>query len=101
MNFLPPACGQNMAEPRRTVAGGRPIDYAFTMTAAALLSAASLALAAAAIAVYAFGLWRRWRPKDGKPAWAAEPQRFREPWTAAAFGLVMMAVLAQAASRLL
>lgn len=67
---------------------------------ASLLHLTSGLLVAAGVLVYAVGLWRRWRPKDGKPGWMSDPSRFKEPWTAAAFGLVIMAVLLQGLARM-
>ena len=62
----------------------------------------SVALAVAAAIVYGIGVTRRWRPgEDGRPAWASEPARFSEPWSAISFGLIMTAILAQAAARML
>lgn len=62
----------------------------------------SVALAVAAGIVYVIGLVRRWRPgENGKPAWAREPGRFTEPWTLGSFVLIVAAIIAQAAARML
>jgi len=60
----------------------------------------AVAAAAGAVIVYGLGLWRRWRPgPDGRPVWASDPNRFREPWTAAAFALVLAAIVLLAVAR--
>ena len=62
----------------------------------------SVGLAIAAAIVYGVGLVRRWRPGvGGKPAWASEPGRFNEPWTMISFALIVAAIMAQAAARML
>lgn len=66
------------------------------------LSALSILAALAAFAVYGFGMWRRWRKgADGRPAWASNPDRFKEPWTAGAFALILVAIVLQVLSRTL
>lgn len=72
------------------------------MTLPSLLWWFSVALAVASAVVYGVGLVRRWRPGEGgRPAWASEPGRFSEPWTMISFALIIAAVMAQAAARML
>lgn len=62
----------------------------------------SVGLAICAAIVYGVGLVRRWRPGEGgKPAWASEPGRFTEPWSVISFALIIAAIMAQAAARML
>jgi hypothetical protein len=72
------------------------------MTLPQILWWLSILAAAAAFGVYGAGVWRRWRKgADGRPAWASEPSRFTEPWTAAAFALVLVAIVLQVLARTL
>jgi hypothetical protein len=71
------------------------------MTTSAALSYVAIASATVAAGLYLAGLWRRWRPgPDGRPSWMSSPQRFREPWVVAALAFLIMAVIAQAVSKL-
>jgi hypothetical protein len=72
------------------------------MTTSWILSALSILAPVVAFVVYGFGVWRRWKMgADGRPAWASNPDRFREHWTAGACALILVAIVLQVLSRTL
>lgn len=70
------------------------------MTMRAVLFWLSASCAAGALAVYLWGVWRRWQPDvSGKPAFVRQPTRGREPWPAIAVGLLLAALALNILSR--
>jgi hypothetical protein len=71
------------------------------MTLRSFLFWLSAGAGAGALAVYLWGVWRRWQPDaSGKPAFARDPGRGKEPWLALSVGLLLAALALNVASRL-
>jgi hypothetical protein len=70
------------------------------MTLRSLLFWLSAGCGAGALVAYLWGVWRRWQPDaSGKPAFAREPGRAKEPWLALAVGLLLAALALSILSR--